>query len=117
MTYQDRTLQCVECGSDFIFSADDQEFHASKGFENDPKRCTTCRLRRREERGGGGFSDGGGFSGGGGFSSGYGSRPPREMHTVVCAQCGKDAQVPFKPTGDRPVYCSDCFNRNRPSRY
>ena len=102
MTYQDRTLHCVECDSDFIFSVDDQEYHASKGFENDPKRCNPCRERRKADRV---------------PSSGYGSRPPREMHTVVCAQCGKDAQVPFKPTGDRPVYCSDCFNRNRPSRY
>jgi CxxC-x17-CxxC domain-containing protein len=104
MTYQDRTLKCVECGSDFIFSADGQEYHASKGFMNDPKRCTTCRERRRAERGGGG-----------GFSGGYGSRPPRQMYPVVCAQCGKETEVPFQPTGDRPVYCSDCFNRDRPS--
>ncbi len=102
MTYQDRTIQCVECGSDFTFSADDQEYHASKGFENDPKRCPTCRQRRRTERG---------------PSSGYGSRPPRQMYHVICSECGKDAEVPFQPTGDKPVYCSDCFNRARPSRY
>ena len=102
MTYQDRTLQCVECGTDFTFSADDQEYHASRGYENDPKRCTTCRQRRRADRG---------------VSDGYGSRPQRQMFPVVCAQCGKDTEVPFQPTGDRPVYCSDCFNRVKPSRY
>jgi len=31
------------------------------------------------------------------------------MHDVVCAQCGKDCQVPFKPTTDKPVFCNDCF--------
>ncbi len=106
MSYQDRTMTCVECGSGFVFSADDQEFHASKGFTNDPKRCPTCRQSRRASSGGGG-----------GFSGSYGSRPPREMHAVVCAECGKDTEVPFQPTGDRPVYCSDCFSRNKPSRY
>ena len=50
---------------------------------------------------------GGGFGGGGG---GFGGGP-REMHTVVCAECGNEASVPFRPRGDRPVYCSDCFSR------
>ncbi len=102
MTYQDRTIQCVECGSDFTFSADDQEYHASKGFENDPKRCPTCRQRRRADRG---------------STGGFGSRPPRQMHSIVCSECGKDAEVPFQPTGDKPVYCSDCYNRVKPTRY
>ena len=33
----------------------------------------------------------------------------REMHTAICANCGKEAKVPFKPREDRPVYCSECF--------
>jgi CxxC-x17-CxxC domain-containing protein len=103
MSYQDRTLSCQECGQSFTFSADDQAFHAEKGFTNDPKRCQTCRQARRNERSGGGF--------GGGYSQG-----PREMHPVVCAQCGKDTTVPFLPRGDRPVYCSDCFSRQGSSR-
>ena len=103
MSYQDRTLSCQECGQRFTFSADDQAFHAEKGFTNDPKRCQTCRQARRNERPGGGS--------GGGYSQG-----PREMHPVVCAQCGKDTTVPFLPRGDRPVYCSDCFSRQGSSR-
>lgn len=39
-------------------------------------------------------------------------RPPLEMHDVVCATCGKDCQVPFKPTTDKPVFCNDCFKKN-----
>ena len=99
MSYQDRTLTCQDCGQSFTFSADDQQYHAEKGYTNEPKRCPSCRQTRRSERG-----DGGG--------SGYSSyRSPREMHPAVCAQCGKDTQVPFQPRGDRPVYCSDCFSK------
>jgi CxxC-x17-CxxC domain-containing protein len=96
VSYTDQTLTCSDCGSAFTFTAGEQEFHASKGFTNPPRRCPNCRAARRSEGGGGG--------GGGGFSRG-----PREMFTVTCSSCGKDAQVPFEPRGDRPVYCSDCF--------
>ena len=103
MSFQDRSLECFDCGATFTFSADEQEFFAGKGFTNDPKRCPTCRQARKTNSGGG-------------YGS-YGSRPPREMHAVVCAQCGKDAEVPFRPTGDRPVYCSDCYRQQAgPSR-
>lgn len=51
-----------------------------------------------------------GFSGGGrgrgNFSSG-----PREMHKAVCSKCGKDCEVPFAPTGSKPVYCNNCFRK------
>ena len=65
----------------------------------------------------GGF---GGRSGGrGGFgggrdrdSGGFGERRrPLEMHDVTCDKCGKQCQVPFRPTGDKPVFCSDCFRK------
>jgi len=42
---------------------------------------------------------------------------PREMHDVVCADCGKETQVPFKPDGNRPVYCRDCYQKHRPKRF
>lgn len=92
MSYTDKLLECVDCRASFSFTAGEQEFHASKGFSNEPRRCPNCRGARRNDTGGGG---------------GYGQR--REMFTVTCSSCGKDAQVPFEPRGDRPVYCSDCF--------
>ena len=54
-----------------------------------------------------------GFGGGGGSFGG-----PREMHKAVCSECGKECEVPFKPsTGPdgkpRPVYCRDCFQKHR----
>jgi len=64
----------------------------------------------------------GGFGGRGGFrdrdSGRYegSERRPLEMHEATCAKCGKQCQVPFKPTGDKPVYCSDCFRQTEGSR-
>lgn len=53
---------------------------------------------------------GGGYKGGdGGFKRNY----PREMHKVKCSECGKDAEVPFKPVEGRPVYCKECFMKKK----
>jgi len=103
VSYTDKTLTCVECGAEFTFSAEDQEYHASRGFTNEPKRCPTCREARR----------GGGSYRGGGGGGGYGSR---QMYSVVCADCGQQTEVPFQPRGDRPVYCRDCFAKHSPTR-
>ncbi|MHA1345999.1 MAG: CxxC-x17-CxxC domain-containing protein [Candidatus Heimdallarchaeaceae archaeon] len=42
---------------------------------------------------------------------------PREMFDVKCSKCGKDTQVPFKPDGERPVYCRECYQAQRKPRY
>ena len=95
MALSDKTLVCVECGAEFIFTAGEQEFFNSRGFTNEPKRCRRCRaVRRTEQRGGAMYQE-----------------TPREMYAITCAECGNDAMVPFRPTGDRPVYCSDCFSK------
>ena len=109
MSYQDRQLTCADCGATFIDSADDQAFRAERGYTNEPRRCPTCRQARRSERGGGGGGGWGGGSSYGGGGGGYGGG--RQMFDVVCASCGKETQVPFQPRGDRPVYCSDCFQK------
>ncbi|MHB8621064.1 MAG: zinc-ribbon domain containing protein [Chloroflexota bacterium] len=93
MSFADKTLVCRECGADFTFTTGEQEFYAEKGLLNEPQRCPTCRATRRRERA---------------------SREPREMHQVVCAECGGPAIVPFLPRNDRPVYCSSCFERVHP---
>ena len=99
MNFEDKSLQCSDCGITFTHSAEDQEFYLSKGYTNEPKRCPECRQARKSERYG---------------SSNYGSR--RQMFPAVCAECGKDTQVPFEPRGDKPVYCSDCYRKVRLSR-
>jgi len=100
----DKTLTCADCGTDFIFSAEDQEFHAQKGFMNEPRRCRSCRANRRAQRN----SEDGGSS----YGS-YRGGQQREMFSATCASCGKEARVPFQPRGDKPVYCSECFEPNR----
>ena len=93
--YSDKTLNCRDCGSDFTFSASEQEFYAEKGFTNEPGRCPTCRAARKAESRGG-------------SRGGYG-QADRQMYEAVCANCGKTALVPFKPNGEKPVYCRDCY--------
>ncbi len=104
MSFQDKSIQCSDCGTTFSFSAGEQEFFQSKGYTNEPKRCPSCRQAKKAERG---------ESGSRGFSS-YG--PPRQMFPATCASCGKQTEVPFQPRGDKPVYCSDCYRKVRPSR-
>lgn len=86
---QDKTLNCKDCGEEFMFSASEQDFYAEKGFTNEPQRCKPCRQARKN----------------GGVQ--------REMFSATCAECGGEAKVPFQPRDDRPVYCSDCFSRQR----
>ncbi|MFC1963110.1 zinc-ribbon domain containing protein [Chloroflexota bacterium] len=113
MSYVDKTLNCADCSADFTFTASEQDFFASKGFTNEPGRCPDCRAARKQQRGYGGGGGGGYGGGGGGGYGGGGYRQQREMHPAVCASCGKDTQVPFEPRNGRPVYCSDCFSRER----
>ncbi len=108
MTYTDQVITCSDCSIDFVFSASEQEFFAEKGFASAPKRCSACRAQRRASNGGSSS-----YGGGGGFGDNGFSRGPREMHDATCAQCGTETQVPFRPTGARPVYCSDCFRTMR----
>ena len=101
MSFEEKSLQCADCGATFAFTVEEQEFYQTKGFTNEPKRCPECRQKRKSERGG----YGGGYGGGGGS---------RQMFPAVCAECGKNTEVPFEPRGDKPVYCRDCFQKKNP---
>ena len=131
MAYEDKVLICLDCDEEFDHTAEDQKRYASRGFTNEPKRCRPCREKRKANAGGGGggyrggrdegSGGGGGYRGGGqrGGGGGYrGGRDDRgggfrESFDVVCAECGVQTTVPFKPTGERPVYCRDCFRSRR----
>jgi len=108
--FTDKTLKCVECGQDFVYTASEQELHQSLGYQNEPKRCGPCREAKRQRR-----NEAGNPRGGGPRPAGTAGRPAgtREFFSAICAECGKEAQLPFKPRGDRPVYCSDCFAKRR----
>jgi CxxC-x17-CxxC domain-containing protein len=104
--YTDKTITCSDCSQQFVFTASEQEFYAGRGF-TEPRRCPSCRASRKAARGDSGSSYGGGGGGG------YESRGPREMFTATCSNCGREAQVPFRPTSGKPVYCADCFASRR----
>ena len=99
MSFQDKSLQCSDCGLEFTFTAGEQEFYASRGLQNEPKRCPECRRAKKAERYG---------------SGGY--RAQRQMFPAVCAECGQDTEVPFEPREERPVYCRDCYDKVKLSR-
>ncbi|MDO8578130.1 MAG: zinc-ribbon domain containing protein [Dehalococcoidales bacterium] len=101
MTYQDKSIQCADCGASFQFTAGEQEFFASKGYTNEPKRCPSCRQSRRSNR----YGETGGAGAG-----------PRQMFPAVCGECGKETQVPFEPRQGKPVYCSECYSKVKPRR-
>lgn len=96
----DKTIQCKDCGASFAFTENEQAFYQEKGFENDPQRCPDCRAAKKQQsrsnnRGGG-----------------YG-RQERQMFPAVCSECGVNTTVPFEPSGDKPVFCKDCYQSRR----
>ena len=101
MSFEDKQLTCSDCGAEFTFSAEEQEFFQSKGYTNEPKRCPACREARKAQRYG---------------NNSYGYRSQRQMFPAICAECGKETEVPFEPREGRPVYCSECYNKVRLSR-
>jgi CxxC-x17-CxxC domain-containing protein len=103
-TTSDKALTCADCSSEFTFTASEQEFYAERQF-SEPRRCPSCRATRKLARGGSGDPARHGGS--------YGASRP--MYSATCSSCGREAQVPFQPTGSKPVYCSDCFTSQRRS--
>ena len=96
--FQDKQIVCKDCGKEFTWTASEQEFYQSKGFQNAPLRCPDCRRAKKARM------DGDRMQG------------PRQMFEITCANCGKTDQVPFQPRGDRPVLCADCFRKQKESQ-
>ena len=100
MEFQDKVLKCIDCGTDFVFTAGEQLFFHDKQFKNEPKSCKACKAK----------SD-----------SIIGAPPPpaQNFHyakietRATCSQCGKETTVPFRPTQGRPVFCRECFQQRR----
>jgi CxxC-x17-CxxC domain-containing protein len=96
----DQTMVCRDCGREFMFTAGEQAFYAERGFVP-PSRCVSCRATRRAERQ---------LSGDDGTRN---SSAQRQLYPAICADCGSQTMVPFEPRTGRPVYCRDCFARQR----
>ncbi len=106
MPLTDQTLYCRDCNQEFTFTAGEQEFYASRGLTNAPSRCPECRAAHKQ-------SNRGQRDSFGGSSGTFREREPRQMYSATCVSCGKETQVPFQPRGDRPVYCSECYQSQR----
>lgn len=98
MEFQDKMLKCVDCGADFVFTSGEQLFFHDKRFTNEPKRCRACKTKRVSVLGAATVRHQG---------------TPRTEIRAVCAQCGKETTLPFRPTQGRPVLCRDCFLQRR----
>ena len=94
MAFQDQTLTCRDCGKEFVWTASEQEFYQQKGFQNAPVRCPACRALKKARMDG---NRGG----------------ERQSFEITCSNCGKKDTVPFQPRGDKPVFCKDCFRKQR----
>jgi CxxC-x17-CxxC domain-containing protein len=95
MEFQDRILRCVDCATEFIWTAGEQQFFADKNFKNEPKRCKACKSKRAAR------------------PVGSGVARERVETTTTCSACGKETTVPFKPTQGRPVFCKECFQSRK----
>jgi len=95
MPFQDKTLVCRQCGQQFIFSVNEQEFYSQKGLTFEPKRCKDCRSLKKANQGR--------------ESKNY----SKHLFDAICAKCGTKTQVPFQPVQGRPVYCKQCYQQLR----
>ncbi len=97
MALEDKNLNCKDCGKEFIFTSGEQEFYASRGLMNEPRRCPECRSIARRQRN----------------QAGENAPSQRPVFSAVCASCAAETTVPFEPTEGRPVYCRDCYTKMR----
>jgi len=58
MSFTDKSIQCSDCRATFTFTSGEQEFFASKGFTNEPRRCPQCRKAKKQQREGSSYSYG-----------------------------------------------------------
>lgn len=87
---QDRTLQCKDCGKDFIWTSGEQDFFASKGFTTPPVRCPEDRKKRKQ-------------------GLGQKSEMVNQLFKIVCSNCQKESDVSFQPRNPMGILCAQCF--------
>jgi CxxC-x17-CxxC domain-containing protein len=98
--FADRSIRCVDCGEQFVWTVGEQVFFHDKGLKNEPKRCKPCKQAKNDRLAAISASQVGGI------------KQKIEVN-VTCAQCGQQTTVPFYPSQGRPVYCRSCFVAGR----
>ena len=127
--YSDKNLTCADCGQEFVFTASEQDFYAQRGF-TEPRRCPSCRASRKAARNSRGrrqlvrrLRRRRRLFGRWRSAAAVAAAVAAATATAIAARarcsapparnCGREAQVPFRPTSGKPVYCSDCFRSKR----
>ena len=85
----DNKIVCSVCAMAFELSEDEKVFYEKMRFIHAPRRCRICRGAENALK--------------------SAVKPERIMYNAICDKCGEETQLPFKPTGDKPVYCRACF--------
>ncbi len=94
--FKDKTIQCVDCSDDFVWTVGEQLFYAQKDLLNPPKRCKPCKLAKTRRLADIEIANATG-------------KKHRVDVRAQCANCSKSTTVPFFPSQGRPVYCRDCY--------
>ena len=100
--FEDRSILCIDCDSDFVWTAGEQAFFRDKGLLNPPKRCKECKQAKNERLAA--------------IAAAQASGVKQRIEVAVkCARCGEGTTVPFYPSQGRPVYCRSCYLELNPT--
>ncbi|HSI88671.1 MAG TPA: zinc-ribbon domain containing protein [Pyrinomonadaceae bacterium] len=100
--FEDRSILCIDCDTDFVWTAGEQLFFRDKGLLNPPKRCKECKQAKNERLAA--------------IAAAQSSGVKQRIEVAVkCARCSEGTTVPFYPSQGRPVYCRSCFLEMNPS--
>ena len=100
--FEDKSISCIDCEKDFIWTDGEQKFYRDKGLQNPPKRCKECKQAKNER-----ISS---------IAAAKASGIKQKIEVAVyCASCKGYTTVPFYPSQGRPVYCRSCFLQMNPN--
>ncbi len=100
--FQDREIRCIDCNSDFTWTAGEQTFFRDKQLQNPPKRCRGCKQAKNERLAA--------------ITSAQTAGVKQRIEVSVnCARCEATTTVPFYPSQGRPVYCRSCYIELNPT--
>ncbi len=100
--FEEKSIICIDCGNNFVWSIGEQTFYRDKGLKNPPKRCKECKQAKNERLASIAAAQAAGIK-------------QRIEVAVSCARCGSQTTVPFYPSQGRPVYCRSCFLEMNPN--
>ena len=99
--FQEKTIVCSDCSSEFVWSIGEQVFFRDKGLQNPPKRCKPCKQAKNERIEA--------------VMAAQESGLKQKIEVAVhCAKCSEYTTVPFYPSQGRPVFCRTCYLQMNP---